>query len=345
MSREQTAHNNSQQLALHLIATQLQNLHYELSNETQPLTAVAAGYANNATLTHSLAKDIVRAGKLTNLRKVTLAEKLMKRLSQNVISPLEKIGSKNSKRNKSKAVLLEGINSIIASADKAADALIKEATDALTAQIAEALAYDGFSNISNESELVTDIRTIISLDLSQYGRLSVDTEDALGPKAVFALNQEIQSLINEVVAKLKFGRKPRILNTGDGAIVVLEPKLKAIRFGEEFLKKASERSDTVINKKNGWHFRVGISTGTIAMDANNVAGTVIAKAVRLQSAANTGEVIICLDTWGILAPGTRRNSYKSGQCEIQAKGHEAPISGFRRTIVPPAPWVKNGKSS
>ena len=93
------------------------------------------------------------------------------------------------------------------------------------------------------------------------------------------------------------------------------------------------------------HFRVGICTGSIAICEKRlrdgrvfgfeVGGVNIGKAVRLQSAAKTGEILACAQTI-ICSNGARQEGFPAQDEQVYGKKHEKrPIKAYRRRVLRP----------
>lgn len=335
MDHDEIAYVAAQQLAAYYTAAQLALLRFDISSEIEPLATICQRHLAEAIRVYTSVRETIRAarGRSPKWPEGAPAEDLMRRLSEEVIGKLKTIGAlERCVTHEEKANLLSVMDKLIADADRLAEESIT--------QLAGVFG-DAPSGASGEAGARIERRTVVSVDVSQYGRLSILTEDILGTDAVFKLNRDIQALIYEVLHHCEFESKPIVINTGDGAIIVLDPTEVAVRFGELLHELASKRSYMITEKSNAMHFRVGICIGNIAMGTHDIAGTVIARSVRCQSAAGTGQVIICNDTWGSLPSGELQDSYRNGRCEVSAKSHEPKLPAYMKEIVPPAPWDRD----
>lgn len=193
----------------------------------------------------------------------------------------------------------------------------------------------------------------VSLDLAQYGYHSKVLHNLVDAPGVFALNRKIQNEINSAIIEQDIPKEEVVvIDTGDGAIVVFtdnEPDGKtevanrAYKFSNAFLKSIAEGNKQV-DLEHELHFRVGVCSGIIVMERSqirsgeitqcNTGGVPLGKAVRLQSAARTGEIVICATTWGSLPAEIR--SLFSEETPILGKAHEkTPIPAHRWECVAP----------
>jgi len=205
------------------------------------------------------------------------------------------------------------------------------------------------------SESVKGFVSCVSLDLAQYGTHAKVLHDHAGAGALLLLNEKIQS---EISANLRAQDVPSdqviIIDTGDGAILIFTSDHahgktivanRAYGFSVSFLNSVSNENKGK-DQDNQLHFRVGICSGVIAgtysrirqseITQCRVGGVPLATAVRLQSAARTGEIIACATTWQGL-PSEVQNRF-GNQEQVLGKIHEKhPILAHRFACVPPRP--------
>ncbi len=200
-----------------------------------------------------------------------------------------------------------------------------------------------------EANSVLSHKVIVELDLSRYIDIARNLEENLGAAAVRQLNEQIEHLVaiglRSVGAKMS---DTRLLNTGDGAILAFATALEASRFSETMHRVAQSHNREKTVELAQRHFRVGIYSGEIVLTkcftqsgefhSFKMAGTTIANAVRLESSATTGEVLISSDTWGDL-PRDERKWFAPE--EIVTGKREERLRIHRRKVVPPAPWDRD----
>jgi class 3 adenylate cyclase len=190
-------------------------------------------------------------------------------------------------------------------------------------------------------------RAVVSVDLSQYGRLSKMLE-RLHPNKALALhtfNQGILGMFRQVMKQVG-AIACETVETGDGAILTFADSAHAVAFAEGVQRQAMVEAKRSKAKGLGRYYRIGISTDKIAVQRHStatgkhvwhrIAGTAIATAVRLQSASGLGEVIICEETFLKLAESIRKAYGARAPEDVAGKPHEDPIKARRRAVaVPP----------
>jgi class 3 adenylate cyclase len=190
-------------------------------------------------------------------------------------------------------------------------------------------------------------KVIVELDLAHYSEIASFLEGALGPKAVGELNKIIHELIAKSVKAIGLSAEETVvLGTGDGAFLAFDSAGHAHKFAEE-LHRAAEWRNARQDPRSHFLFRIGISAGSILFRRNlasngelkgfTMAGTVLAQAVRLESACTTGEVVLTGEAWAKLPDEATRNQYTP--TTVQGKREER-FWAYRRKIVEPASWDK-----
>jgi class 3 adenylate cyclase len=151
-------------------------------------------------------------------------------------------------------------------------------------------------------------KTIVELDLISYSAIASTLEGHLGSSAVATLNAQIQTFIDHGLSQISLPRNAAVAaTTGDGAILVLTEAADAHHFAfavhEQTKMYNRERSDPLAKRI----FRIGAATGDIAIESSgdghfNIAGLTIARAVRLEAAAQPGELVVDSKTFHALPP-------------------------------------------
>lgn len=229
-----------------------------------------------------------------------------------------------------------------------AESSFEKAVRDLEVVVAKSLMY---SDILQSREV-----SAVSLDLAQYGRHASIIYNYAEAEGIYALNRKIRDEIERVLdIEGISASEVSIINTGDGALMIFHSTLgstaeKAMRFSEEFLKSFNQQNDR-LDRDNQLHFRFGICSGIVAMQQSRVRGTEISQcyagglslgvAVRLQSAAKTGEILASRATWDQL-PELYQRKFGEEQ-SISGKVHEkAQIPARRYQCVPPILDESNG---
>lgn len=154
-------------------------------------------------------------------------------------------------------------------------------------------------------------RTVVELDLVGYNTISDNLEQGLDVTSVAQLNQQIQALI---YIGLKAANRSRdqtvVATTGDGAILVFDSATEAHRFAQAVHDATHDRNLTRQQPLAKRVFRIGVASGEIVMlpkpgGGFDIAGTTIARAVRLEAKAQPGGVLIDSATMEALSPNEK----------------------------------------
>jgi len=270
--------------------------------------------------------------------------KIIAKFEERFVHPLDEVAKNGDEANAQAAVksARRVVVEIARLAEKSFDSTIEE----LEQRIVPSVLYHG--------SLIGFV-SCVSLDLAQYGAHARVVHNYTESPGVLDLNRRLQ---REVEVALKVAGVPLEevikIDTGDGAIVIFvtgqaEGKKvvtdRAFRFSSAFLNAIAKGNDQ-IDVENQLHFRIGICSGMVAMDISRVrrseitqcraGGVAIGTAVRLQSAARTGEIVVCAATWKELCPETQ-DKFNTQQ-QICGKIHEkVPILAHSWQCTPPRP--------
>ena len=198
-----------------------------------------------------------------------------------------------------------------------------------------ALPPDSASNTQDAAESMT--RTVLELDMVGYNDLLHLLEENLGVEASAQLNAQIQSFVAQGLQAVKLPPETVVKTTGDGAILLFERAADAHGFAKTLYQAAAEVNSG--RKEARRRFRIGAATGSVQIvtrDGNkDIAGTVISRAVRLESAAQAGELLIDPTTYAALPaeiqrfygfeetiPGKREETYQVRRCRLSPEPAE-----------------------
>ncbi len=165
--------------------------------------------------------------------------------------------------------------------------------------------------------------TAVLVDLVGYSDMSRLLEDSLGVQATLSLNQQVQRLIGDALAEAGGTAADNIvMTTGDGALLTFTHPDTALHFTERLHRCAARHNAGVTEPRARRIFRVGISTGEIAVDPDtgSPAGMAISRAARLEAKADPGGVLIDSESWNA-ATDERKAAYH-GPEEISGKRDE-----------------------
>jgi class 3 adenylate cyclase len=177
---------------------------------------------------------------------------------------------------------------------------------------------------------IKEMRVVVSVDLAEYGRMTDEIEGFLGAEGIFAFNRQIQEIMAEVLNKQSISCEI-LINTGDGVLAVLREPDQAVEFAVAIHKAIRAKNAEKSNAEHRIHFRIGISTGNLVIQTtksrdnslakHDIGGKVIKTAVRLQSAAQAGQVLICDKTHSLMK-GDTKPDFGTKPRKIQGKPHE-----------------------
>lgn len=141
------------------------------------------------------------------------------------------------------------------------------------------------------------IKTVVVVDLVRYSAIAEPLAQNFDQSLVSRLNDQIQAFIDTGLKAVNATRASAFhKNTGDGAILYFDYPLDAftcaIAIHEATITHNSSRSEKTARR----YFRIGIATGqvniTISSEPPEAAGTTIAHAKRLETAAQPGGILI-----------------------------------------------------
>ncbi len=161
-------------------------------------------------------------------------------------------------------------------------------------------------------------KTVVEFDLVGYSTISENFEQSLDVTTVAQLNQQIQAFIESGLKAVNATREENVMTeTGDGAILVFDSAQDAHRFAEAVHHATRNHNQMRSQQLAKRIFRSGAATGEIVMKPKpgggyDIAGTTIARAVRLEGKALPGAFLI--DEATFLALSTeQRKQYGSKQ--------------------------------
>jgi len=177
-------------------------------------------------------------------------------------------------------------------------------------------------------------KTVLELDLAGYSDIARRLEENLSAEVVMRFNDQIQEFVDVGLAAVALSRSKTVMaTTGDGAILLFDNARDAHCFAQA-LHQAAPKYNAVktVPSAKRW-FRIGAATGEIAIKSDSkrqeMAGIAIANAVRLESKAGIGEILIDLATYNRLpedlqhaygneeeVPGKRNEKFQARRCAM-----------------------------
>ncbi|MEK6638414.1 MAG: hypothetical protein AABY88_10060 [Pseudomonadota bacterium] len=176
--------------------------------------------------------------------------------------------------------------------------------------------------------------TAVLVDLVGYSDMSRLLEDSLGVQATLSLNQQVQRLIGDALSEAGGTAADNVvMTTGDGALLTFLAPDQALDFAASLHRCAARHNAGVTEPRAHRVFRVGISTGEIAVDPNtgSPAGMAISRAARLEAKADPGGVLIDSESWN--AVGGESKAAYHGPEDILGKRDEH-FEAYRAQIDP-----------
>ncbi len=173
-------------------------------------------------------------------------------------------------------------------------------------------------------------KTIVSVDLAEYTKTADELENQTDSGAVVALEAQIQQLIDEGLQAVGISPTEAFKRTrGDEAILAFDTSEQVHRFARAFFAAAREHNAGRRIKAHR-RFRMGAATGDLTASDSGPGGVTISWAVRLQSAAHVGQLLVDVATYDAL-PDKLKKLYGPEE-KVQGKPHEEPIP-VRRIVI------------
>jgi class 3 adenylate cyclase len=140
----------------------------------------------------------------------------------------------------------------------------------------------------------TVTKTIVELDLVGYSSIARNVEESLDVRTVAQVNQQIHGFIDLGLNAANSSQDDAVMTlTGDGAILAFDSAEQAHTFAEAINRATQEHNKKRKDRFAMRVFRIGAATGEIVMKAKpgggfDIAGSTIARAVRLEAKATPG---------------------------------------------------------
>lgn len=166
------------------------------------------------------------------------------------------------------------------------------------------------STMTEDTQTVN--KTVVEVDLVGYSSISNNLEENLDVSTVAQINQQIQSFIEVGLKAANASREENVMSlTGDGAILVFDSAQQAHHFAETLHRATQEHNQTRKQQLAMRVFRSGAASGEISMKRKagggyDIAGSTIARAVRLEAKAVPGGLLVDKTTFEALPPEMQR---------------------------------------
>ena len=188
----------------------------------------------------------------------------------------------------------------------------------------------------NKTASESNIKTVLELDLVAYSDIARALEENLDVQAVKTFQDQIQSFVDIGLKELHLRRDDVVLATaGDNAILIFENAALLHHFAK-VVQEATEKHNRQrsVESAKRW-FRMGAATGPVLIipEERRIVGTTVARAVRLEAAAEKGELLIDSDTFHAL-PEDLKKCYSA---EEIVSGKRDELFNVRRCafVIPP----------
>ncbi len=136
-------------------------------------------------------------------------------------------------------------------------------------------------------------RTVVELDLVGYSHVARALEEQTDARVVLHLSDQVQGFVDDGLREVGRVRKDVVNGTaGDNALLAFERAYEAHRFSEAVHLATQKYNDSRTDVAAQRHFRIGISTGQIAVRGKDISGTRIIDSVRLEAAGRKGHILI-----------------------------------------------------
>lgn len=175
-------------------------------------------------------------------------------------------------------------------------------------------------------------KAIVSLDLYKSSLITDDIEGQIGEIGLPQLEKQILSFIQVGLDCVKIKIKESLISMqGDGCILMFDTAEQAHQFAESVQLATQQHNGSRRIEGHCRWFRIGAATKTIYFEKKKPYSSAIAHAVRLQSAANPGGILIDVPTYATL-PLELQDLY--GEMEVVCgKEHEETFEAYRYQFI------------
>ena len=188
--------------------------------------------------------------------------------------------------------------------------------------------------------LIMGVKTVVEIDLIGYSSVARMLEENFDAKVVAQFNQQIQGFVDAGLKTVQAERDEVVMaTTGDGAILVFDDPCDAHHFGTA-VHTTTQAHNSKRNEASAkrW-FRIGMATGDLHQQprpngGQEIAGIVIANAVRMEAAARPGQIVADVATVAAL-PSELQDLYGADE-NVRGKRDEK-FAARRCTVVPSPP--------
>jgi class 3 adenylate cyclase len=174
-----------------------------------------------------------------------------------------------------------------------------------------------------DSDILSTEKTVLEVDVVEYTRGAINMQENIGLPGLKMYEDQNREFINYGLKRLGLDRDEVVLGeAGDNAIIVLDDVEVAHTLAQLIHQATNEYNQSRSIESAKRYFRMGAATGDLLIEKSErrIIGTVITRAVRLETAAEKGQLVIDVRTFQKLSPELQR-SY-SGEQVIKSKNGE-----------------------
>lgn len=180
------------------------------------------------------------------------------------------------------------------------------------------------------------VKTVLEMDLVAYSDVARMIEENLDVVAVKRFEDQVQSFVDQGLSAVGLTREETVLGTaGDNAILLFDDAAAMHHFAAAVQKSTLSYNETKTTALAERWFRMGAATGIVLMipGERRIVGSTIARAVRLESSARKGQIVVDPATFEAL-PEEIRGLYA---IEEVVKGKRAERFRARRCTLVEVP--------
>jgi class 3 adenylate cyclase len=171
-------------------------------------------------------------------------------------------------------------------------------------------------------------RSVVELDLVGYSAVARALEQQTDARVLLHLNDQVQSFVDDGLREAGCARKDVVNGTaGDNALLVFERASEAHRFSEAVHRATAKHNALKTDRAAHRHFRIGISTGEIAVRGKDISGTRIIDSVRLEAAGKKGHILIDEATYEEL-PAKFQGCYRGPELVVDKQNNSYRVYRF-----------------
>jgi len=179
----------------------------------------------------------------------------------------------------------------------------------------------------------SQIKTVLEMDLAAYSDVARMLEENLNVEAVKVFQDQIQEFVDYGLTVIGLHRDDVVVATaGDNAILMFDDAQTMHKFAQAVQTQTlAHNVARSVESAKRW-FRMGAATGIVLAipDEHRVVGSTISRAVRLEAAAEIGQLVVDLPTFDAL-PDDLKNAY--GSVDIIPGKRSERFEGRRCTLI------------